>query len=208
MNKLIIFPFNGNGLEAVDACKSGFELIGFIDDTIEKQGMGPMQIPVHGRNFLQTSQEDTKILAVPGSPTSYLNRKQILNDLNIPSNQFATVIHSSASVSPLAKIGHNVLIMAGVVITSNAIIGNHVIVLPGTIIHHDVVIGDYSILGSQVICAGHVNIAENCYIGSGSKIKNNVTIGAQALVGMGSNVISSVAAKTTVVGNPAKKHTT
>lgn len=205
MKKLIIFPLNGNGLEAIDACQSAFELIGFVDDTPEKQGEGPLGIKVFNRSVL--IDHNAQILAIPGSPSSYLNRKSIIGDLNISEDKFATVIHPSASVSPLAKIGYNVLIMAGAIITSNAVIGNHVIILPNTTIHHDVIVGDYSILGSHVICAGHVSIGENCYVGSGSKIKNNLNIGNKSLVGMGSNVTKSVPENTTVMGNPAKTYT-
>ncbi len=36
MNKLIIFPFNGNGIEAMDCIGNEYELIAFADDTAEK----------------------------------------------------------------------------------------------------------------------------------------------------------------------------
>jgi hypothetical protein len=37
--KLLIFPYNGNGLEALDCLGDQFEFIGFVDDTPEKQGV-------------------------------------------------------------------------------------------------------------------------------------------------------------------------
>jgi sugar O-acyltransferase (sialic acid O-acetyltransferase NeuD family) len=200
--QLLIFPCNGNGIEALDCLGAAYRLIGFVDDTQEKQGAKVQGCSVYGREMLVRWPE-ARILAVPGSPTSYRIRKQIIESLGIGADRFATVIHPAATVSPLARLGRNVLIMAGVVITSNAIIGDHVCVLPNTVIHHDVVIGAWSLIGSNVTIAGHTTVGENCYIGSGASIMNSLRVGDAALVGMGSSVIRDVASSAKVVGNPA-----
>jgi sugar O-acyltransferase (sialic acid O-acetyltransferase NeuD family) len=201
--KLLIFPYNGNGLEALDCLGDQFEFIGFIDDTPEKQGVTKYGHKVFSREILAELPE-AKVLAVPGSPTSYKIRNEIISNLKLPVDRFTTIIHPKASVSALASVGHNSLIMAGVVITSNAIIGSHVCILPNSVIHHDCVIGNYTLLGSSVSIAGSTIVGNNCYIGSGTKIINNVSIGDHTLIGLGSNVIKSVEANSKVVGNPAK----
>jgi sugar O-acyltransferase (sialic acid O-acetyltransferase NeuD family) len=203
MEKLLIFPFNGNGLEAVDCIAGQYDLIGFIDDTPEKQGMTQYGFEVFGRDILQKYKE-AKVLAVPGSPQTYKNRSNIISELNLPLEKFATVIHPKASVSSMTQIGKNVLLMAGVVVTSNAVIGNHVCALPNSVIHHDTTIGDYTLIGSNVMIAGNVMVGKNCYIASGSNIINGIEIGEQALVGLGSNVIRNISAHSVVAGNPAK----
>ena len=203
MRALFIFPFNGNGLEALDCLKEQFELAGFIDDTPEKLGKNKYGQMVYPRTELSLK-KDCLVLAVPGSPTSYLIRKKIIDDLNVEPERFATVIHPNASVSPLAKIGKNVLIMAGVVITSNAVIEDHVCILPNTVIHHDVIIKKYTLIGSGVSIAGSTEVGENCYIGSGTRIINNIKIGDRTLIGLGSNVIRSISDDSKVVGNPAR----
>jgi sugar O-acyltransferase (sialic acid O-acetyltransferase NeuD family) len=203
MEKLLIFPFNGNGLEAVDCIAGQYELIGFIDDTPEKQGKTSYGFEVFGRNILDKYKE-AKVLAVPGSPQTYKNRVNIIGSLNLPLEKFATVIHPNASVSSMAQIGKNILLMAGVVVTSNAVIGSHVCVLPNSVIHHDTTIGDYTLVGSNVMIAGNVMVGKNCYIASGSNIINNIEIGDQTLVGLGSNVIRNISAYSVVAGNPAK----
>ena len=200
---LLIFPCNGNGLEALDCLGDDWQLLGFIDDTPEKQANGAYGHRVMPRSALPDFPSAT-VLAVPGGPLSYKARRQVIEGLGIEPSRFAQVIHPAARVSPLAKIGHNVLVMAGAVVTSNAVIGNHVCVLPNTVIHHDVTVGDWTLIGSNVTVAGTVAIGENCYIGSGTSIKNNLRIGAGALIGIGSNVIRDVATEARVVGNPAK----
>lgn len=201
--KLLIFPYNGNGLEALGCLSNDYDFIGFIDDEPAKQGMKKERYTVFSREAIR-KYKTAKILAVPGSPATYLKRRKIINSIRIPDTRFAQVIHKSAQISPLAKIGFNVLIMAGVVITSNAIIGNHVCILPNTVIHHDVIIGEFSLIGSNVAIAGGVILEKNCYLGSGSNIINNVRIGKYSLIGLGSNVINSFPARARVVGNPAR----
>lgn len=202
--KLLIFPFNGNGIEALDCLTDEFELIGFIDDTIEKQGNHNfLGIDVYDRQVINKYKE-ALILAVPGSPTSYLIRDTIIGSLDVPFSRFAQVIHKSASISAHAKIGNNILIMENVVIKATARIGDHVCILPNTVIHHDSKIGDFSLIGANVTIAGFTTIEPQCYIGSGSSIINNTTLGSKSLVGIGTNIIKSFGENSKLIGNPAR----
>ncbi len=203
MTRLLIFPYNGNAIEALDCLGEAYEFIGFIDDAPQKHGTNQYGHAVWNRMALREF-PDARVLAVPGSPDSYLARKQAIDGLGIDDKRFASVIHPAARISRLATIGTNVLIMAGVVVTSNAVIGDHVCMLPNSVIHHDVIVGAWSLIGSNVTIAGHSFIGENCYIGSGSSIMNGLRVERNALVGLGSNVIRSVAAGTKVAGNPAR----
>jgi sugar O-acyltransferase (sialic acid O-acetyltransferase NeuD family) len=200
---LLIFPCNGNGLEALGCLGESHRCVGFVDDSPDKQGKRRAGLPVLTRAAF-AEHPDAAVLAVPGSPETYRFRKNAIEGLGLDAKRFARVIHPAAAVSPLATIGHDVLIMAGVVITSDAVIGNHVCILPNTVVHHDVAIGDYALVGSNVTLAGGVALEESCYVGSGSRIKNGVRVGAGALVGLGSNVLRDVAPGVTVAGNPAR----
>jgi sugar O-acyltransferase (sialic acid O-acetyltransferase NeuD family) len=203
MEELLIFPFNGNAIEAIGCLGSKYKLLGFIDDEPEKCK------PIKGFKIFSRSAllkyKNAKILVVPGSPVNYLKRHDVINSLNAYHHRFVSIIHPSAFVSPLAEIGQNVLIMAGVVITSNAKIGDNVCILPNSVIHHDVIVGDYTLIGSNVVIAGRTIIGNNCYIGSGSNIINEITLGKKTLVGLGSNVIRSFPDNSRIVGNPAKQ---
>jgi sugar O-acyltransferase (sialic acid O-acetyltransferase NeuD family) len=200
---LLIFPLNGNGLEALDCLGDEFDLMGFIDDTPDKQALRPCGVQVHSRAAL-VRWPLAQVLAVPGSALSYLHRQALIDGLSLPVARFARVVHPNARISPLASLGHNLLIMAGVVVTSNASLGDHVCVLPNTVVHHDVQIGSHSLLGSNVTVAGHTQVGRNCYIGSGSHLMNGLHIGDGALVGLGSTVIRDVEAGSRVAGNPAR----
>lgn len=202
--KLLIFPYNGNGIEAIDCIDEGkFTFIGFIDDTAGKLGKKANGIEVFGREALSRF-PDAKILAVPGSPESFLLRQEIISSLNVSENRFATIIHPKAVIGGNVKIGYNCLIMAGVVLTSNVVINDHVCILSNTVIHHDSYIGNYTLIGSNISIAGNTKIESNCYIGSGTNIINGINIGAYSLIGLGSNVIKTIPARSKVAGNPAR----
>ena len=201
---LVIFPFNGNGIEALDAIDyEQFDFIGFIDDNaINKKS----QWPLLTRTILDED-PSIKVLAVPGSPASFLKRAEVIDSLQLNVSRFVSVIHPKATVGLNVKVGYNCLILAGAVLTSNAQIGNHVCILPNSVVHHDAVIDDHVLIGSNVAIAGSTHIGKNCYIGSGSNIINNVEISPYTLVGIGSNVIHSIKAapNSKWVGNPARK---
>src|SRR5262245_65706780 len=179
---LLIFPFNGNGLEALDCLGDAWSFAGFVDDTPEKQGRTKHGHPVYSRDAFSRMPE-ASVLAVPGSPTSYPHRRKVIEELGIAPARFARVVHPRASVSPLATLGRNVLLLAGVVVTSAEVIGDHVCVLANSLIHHDVVIGNWSLVGSNVTLAGGSTVGTSCYVGSGTSVKNGVRIGDGALVG-------------------------
>jgi sugar O-acyltransferase (sialic acid O-acetyltransferase NeuD family) len=199
--KLVLFPFNGNGLEALDCIdKDKYDFLGFIDDDPNKTSS---QYNLVGRSILNRHKE-VFVLAVPGSPISFRSRSIAIDSLNLSLDRFVTIIHPNASLGKNVKIGTNCLIMAGVVITSNATLNNHICVLPNSVIHHDVSVQDYTLIGSNVVIAGGTAIGSNCYIGSGTNIRNNVEIGDQSLIGLGSNVVNNIPCKMTVAGNPAR----
>lgn len=204
MEKLLIFPYNGNALEAMDCLGDQFELVGFIDDTVTRHGDTPYGVKVYDRSALEKF-PDARVLAVPGSPVSFPKRHEHIGSLNIPVERLVSVIHPSVRIGKHVKMGRNCLIMAGVVITSNAVIGDHVCILPNSVVHHDSVVKDYTLIGSNVAIAGGTTICNNCYIGSGTNIINGITIGEFTLVGMGSNVVKSIPANARIAGNPAKE---
>lgn len=76
---------------------------------------------------------------------------QLIQDIGIP---VANVIHPSAIISPSAKIGRGVTIMAGCIIGVETYIDDGVIVNMGTAIDHDVKIGQFAHLSVGVKVGG------------------------------------------------------
>lgn len=190
-------------MEAVDALGSTYRLVSFLDDRPGAPSASSTMFQVRTRSVLNDHPQ-ARVLAVPGSPGSYRHRQSLIESLGVSYDRWATVIHPSASVSAQARIGRNVLILAGAVVTSNAVIGDHVCVLPNAVIHHDVVVGPWALVGSSVVLAGGVTVESNAYLGSQSSIKPRVRIGEGAMVGMGSTVLNDVEPNAVVAGCPAR----
>ena len=203
MQQLLIFPYSGTGMEALDCLGDKFKCIGFISDDKTMIGLRKFGLEIFDREALRRFSK-ADVLAVPGSPESFLKRKMIIEGLNVEPARYATVIHPGAFVSANAQLGKNVLIMAGVVITSNAIIEDNVCILPNAVIHHDTVIGKDTLVGANTTIAGNVQIGSNCYIGASASIKNGVSVGERCLIGMGANIIGNCQPESKMVGNPAR----
>jgi len=208
--KLLIFPFGGNAQEslmsilAINRIQQEWEIMGFIDDNDALQGKEYLGFKVLGGRELLKVHKDACVLAVPGSPQSYLKRREIIEQLPVDHSRFATIVHPSVVRAPDSLIGHNTLLMPHVVISCGVRIGNHCIILPNTVISHDARVNDYCCIGSNVSISGAVNIGPECYIGSGVSIREQIRIGQRTLIGLGSNVVSDVEPETVAMGNPAK----
>ena len=200
---LLIFPYSGTAIEALDCLGSGWNCVGFVSDDDSLRGKKAYGIPVFDRAAFGEFPA-AMVLAVNGSPASFLQRERIIEGLGLDEERFATVVHPRASVGPNVLLGRNVLVMAGVVLTANARIGNHVILLPNSVVHHDSSIGDHTLIGAQAVIAGNVSIGQSCYIGAAASIRNGIRVGDRVLVGMGSNVVADYADDVVLRGNPAK----
>jgi sugar O-acyltransferase (sialic acid O-acetyltransferase NeuD family) len=200
----LLFPANGNAVEALDCLADRFRPIGLIDDDVKKIGSTILGLPVFDRTAL-SRHRTAQVLAVPGSPASFRYRAELISSLAIPRERFATVVHPTAVISPYARLGVNVLIMAGTVVTATAVVADHVLILPNAVVHHHSDVGAYTILGSGVIVAGFVHIGERCYVGSGSRVRNNLTLAPATLIGLGSTVVRSIDEPGEVwAGSPAR----
>ena len=70
MPQLLLFPCNGNAVEALDALDAGWDVLGFVDDAPAKQGTLCHGLTVYSRTAFARWPE-AQVLAVPGSPQSY-----------------------------------------------------------------------------------------------------------------------------------------
>ena len=210
LKKLILFPFGGNSREAlltvlsINARKKAWDIIGFIDDNPLTHGKNCLGIKVLGGREVLKKFPCAGVLAVPGNPSSFLKRKEIIENLKLAKDRFATIIDPTVVLSPDAEIGYNTLLMPNVVISCEVVIGNHCVILPNSVISHDSVVNDYCCVGSTVSISGKVTIGPMCYIGSGSKIREGICIKKRTLIGLGTNVVSDIEEGVVAVGNPAR----
>jgi len=117
--------------------------------------------------------------------------------------QFSQLIHSTAHISPYARIGQGVFVGAKSVIGPGAVLMDYVFVGSGVTIGHDTVIHKYVRLNPGSNIAGHVEIFESVSIGMGANVIEELAIGREAVVAAGAVVTKDVQEKNMVAGVPA-----
>lgn len=131
-------------------------------------------------------------------------RKSIVEKLNLPNHDYATLMHRKAVISPTAKIGPGTVVMASAVINADAEIGNHAIINTSAVIEHDNYINDFAHISPRATLTGSVSVGEGTHIGAGAVIIPGVQVDKWSVVGAGATVINNLPAYCTAVGNPAR----
>ena len=210
--KILIFGANGNSLDIVDIIaainrQAGGEVwhcLGFLDGNPELHGKLILGLPVLGTLFDYEKFLDCHFVNGISSPSRIWNKEELITELSIPTDRYATLVHPDATVSPHATIGRGTVVFPQVSIASEVRIGNHVLILPGGLVTHGVMLGDFVTLAAGVSLSGAVRVGRGAYLGTNSAVRGGISIGDHSLIGMGSVVLHDVPRGAVYVGNPAK----
>jgi len=207
--KIVIIGGKGNGTviaSTIEGCiDKGYDIecVGFLND-VEKVVNGyPVLGGIKNMDWKRLPEEYKFIYAMSNIKESP-QRFQLLLDLNIPIERFATVIHPSAIVSKKAKIGSGVVLMPLTLVSPDVIIGNHSQMYAQSFVGHDTEVGEMVFIANNASIGGRVKIKNSAHIGSNSSILERINIGEYSIIGLGSVVLANVGDYEKVVGNPAK----
>lgn len=114
------------------------------------------------------------------------------------------IVHTSAVISPSAKLLKGTVVMANATVNSAAIVGEHCIINTGSTVEHDCVLGNFVHLSPNAALAGNVIVGEGSHIGIGAVVIPGIKIGKWVTVGAGAVVINDIPDGQIVVGNPAQ----
>ncbi len=202
--KVIIIGAGGHAKVIADIIeKSGDQIVGFLDDKIEKNTIIVKDYKVIGdlnsRFSLSIANKDYEFITAIGDNK---RRKEISTSPNL---KFYTAIHPSAQIGINVEIEEGTVIMANVCINSSSRIGKHCIINTGAIIEHDNIIENYVHISPNATLGGTVKVEELTHIGIGATVKNNVTICKNCTVGAGAVVVKNIEKEGTYIGVPARK---
>lgn len=202
--KVVIIGAGGHAKVIADIIeKSGDEIVGFLDDKIDKDKVIIKNYKVIGdlnnRFPLAIANTDYEFITAIGDNKK---RKEISKSPNL---KFYTAIHPSAQIGLEVEIQEGTVVMANACINSSAKIGRHCIINTGAIIEHDNEIKDYVHISPKVALGGTVRIGENTHVGIGAVVKHNIEICSNVIIGAGAVVVKNIEEEGTYVGVPARK---
>jgi UDP-perosamine 4-acetyltransferase len=131
-------------------------------------------------------------------------RGRIGSELLAMGYTLVNAISPAAVVSPSARLGCGIAIMAGAVLNADVVLHDFVIINTGATVDHDCVVGAAVHVAPQSGLAGNVHVGKFSFIGIGTSVIPETRIGEHATVGAGSAVVKDVPAGATVVGVPAR----
>lgn len=209
--QIVILGAGGTGvdaveiLDAINAQGGTYQCLGFLDDDERRWGEELAGVRILGPLALALELGNARFVHAIGGPRNFQQRAAIAERLGISPDRLETLIHPSAVISPLCRLGRGVIVYPNVFLGPRSRIGDGVTLLANVAINHDSELGDWTLVGSGANVAGVVRVGSCCYLGSGSVVKEGVRIGAGVMVGMGAVVIRDVPANAVVVGNPARE---
>lgn len=119
--------------------------------------------------------------------------------------ELVNAISPFALISPSARFGVGVAVMAGAIINAEAEIGDLAIVNTGASIDHDCQIGQAAHIAPQCALAGMVTVGEGVFMGIGSCAIPEVNVGKWSTVGAGAVVTKDIPAGVVALGVPARQ---
>lgn len=113
-------------------------------------------------------------------------------------------VSPQAIISPSARLGRGVAVMAGTVINAESVVEDLAIINTGATVDHDCRIGRAVHIAPQCALAGNVTVGNYTFLGIGCKVIPGIEIGEKVTVGAGGVVVSHLQAGAQAVGVPAK----
>ncbi len=213
IKKLIFLGASGNAsviystiLDINKKSKNKIKPIGFLDDQKKKFYNLKNYGRINSKN-IESLRKKKDVYFVWTLRSSKLKKGILkkLHELKIQKSRFLTIIHPTANISDISKIGYGVTIHSLVNIGPNTTIKDHVHIFSQASVGHDTFLNEFSYLAGKSSIGANVKVGTGCFFGINSSVKENLIIKDWSVIGMGSVVLKNVDSNTTVVGNPAKK---
>lgn len=208
MKKMFVYGASGHGKVVADILLARKEpdLVGFIDDRADFQGVNVLGLPVCGNGQWLREEAKKMRVAVALGIGDNLARQRVAYKCLAWGAELATVVHPSAAVAVSARLGPGTVVMAQAAINPDARIGRGAIVNTGALVDHDVEIGDFAHVAPNATMGGASRLGALSQLGIGAVILQGVGIGAGSLVGAGAVVVRDIPDGVVAFGVPARIH--
>ena len=207
MQKVVVVGAGGFGREVLEIFKDDniispkWDILGFLDGNDKVHGTQINGYPVLGcLDWLADNPAVGCVVAI-GDPKT---KKAVIDEMEDRNANFVNAIHPSVVMSEFVKLGRNVVICAGCILTVDILIGDHVIININSTVGHDTIIGNYCSIMPAVNINGNNHLNEGVYVGTGSTFVQEVSVGSWTTIGAGAVLVKNIPKSVIAVGVPAK----
>ena len=131
---------------------------------------------------------------------------ELFEELNIPDDKWATIIHKSAFIDDSVIIEPGAFIMYNAYIAPRTHIGKCTMIKANTNIGHDVNIGAISHIAMGATVVSYANIGYCSDVAVSSTVLANITIGNYSMLGAASILTRDIPDNDIYIGSPASFH--
>lgn len=197
--KLVIIGASGHGKVIADiALKTGYEIIGFLDDNASLKEICGFPVLGNIEKINHYKEKCEFVIAIGNNSIREKIAKQY--DVN-----WAILVHPTAIIGMDVQIEKGTVIMANAVINPSSHIGKHCIINTGAIVEHDNFLQDYVHVSPNATLAGTVHLGERVHVGVGACVKNNTIVIDDVIIGAGAAVVKNITEDGVYVGVPARR---
>jgi sugar O-acyltransferase (sialic acid O-acetyltransferase NeuD family) len=190
MKEIIVIGAGGHAAEIdeyllhkqLDSESIKLKIVGFIDDNSDSYKNYKFSAPFLGG--IKNHSVDKNLYYIIGI-ANLLYRKPIVTRFLNEGAQFLTFIHSTACVSPSAKIGIGVVIAPFVNIGPNVQIGDFTLINARASMGHDTTVGKHNFITPNVCFSGFTNIGDENLFGVNSATIPGISVGSRNKIAAG-----------------------
>lgn len=183
MEKLLLVGAGGFGRVVLEHASMLYECA-FLDDGNMSAVDG---ISVIGNtNDMESLYGEYKLLLVTIGNNKL--RERLYQEATSIGYTFPNIIHTSAYISPHARIGQGCVILNNAVIQNNARCGNGCILNPGVELHHDSSIGNYCLIYTNSVVRSLTTVGDRVWVGSSATIATGAIVPEDSSIEDGSVV--------------------
>ncbi|MCM1450800.1 MAG: acetyltransferase [Clostridium sp.] len=203
---LILVGGGGHCKSVIDAALSAGREVKGILDRPDLKGSSVLGVPVVGSDLdAKAYVRDCEFVVTVGSindPSLRVSLWQMLIEIGA---QMATVLASTARVSPFARVGKGAVVLHNACVNACASIGENSIINTLANVDHDCVVGSHTHISTCASINGNVSIGDRVFIGSNTVVNQGVSIGSDIVVGSGCLVHHRLSLPGIYAGHPLRK---
>lgn len=205
-NKIILFGCASQSVKTVKRIldkSNDFDLLGFLDNDKTKWNKEFYSYKVFGGLELLPNFIDKNTLFCNMVTRSTEVRYEITKALVDAGAKLTNLIDPSVDMD-FVDCGIGIWIQENIVVQAGVKLGDNVSIHLGSLVSHDCIIGHSSFISVGCHIGGAVEMGDGVFVGVGASILPKIKIGKWSIIGAGALIIKDVPDYSIVVGNPTR----